>query len=346
MSAISATDPNQLVPVLPSENARTARGADAEGSKLTMFAEGDEEASFWDILDVINPLQHIPVVNTLYQEMTGDKIGVGARLAGGTLFGGPIGLIASAVGVAVEDATGDDLGGHVLALFRDEAPADAPVQVAMAKPAELRDTTAAALTPVVPAEEPPPAIAAPQAPVSIIPQEDAPTAATSASATPTLMFTVDGPMDAVQPAGAAIVPPTMPLAQAPAQAQPARFMPVPPRGAVNAVTAPPPVSVPVSNSGIRSNVPITGRDPVAHNGPSPLAVQKIMAEQGLGNVAHPMLPPTATAQPVTKADGAPSPKPAGGQSDWLSAMNQALDKYERSGNLAARVQDQPPVALQ
>ena len=46
--------------------------------------------TFGDIIDVINPLQHIPVVSTIYWELTGDKISPAARMAGGALFGGPI----------------------------------------------------------------------------------------------------------------------------------------------------------------------------------------------------------------------------------------------------------------
>ena len=129
------SDPNQFVPVLPSENAVTARQAenkDANAKHLTLFQDGDDQPSFWDLLDVINPLQHIPIVNDIYQELTGDKIGVGARLAGGTLYGGPIGLIASAVNCIVEEETGADIGGHVMALFRDDSGSEPTTQVAKA----------------------------------------------------------------------------------------------------------------------------------------------------------------------------------------------------------------------
>ncbi len=117
--------PGSLVPTLPTENAVTAAEASKaanspDAKQLSMFAEGDEEPSFWDFLDVINPLQHIPIVNNLYREATGDKIGVAARLVGGTLFGGPLGLLTSAANCILEESTGHDAGGHMLALFRDE----------------------------------------------------------------------------------------------------------------------------------------------------------------------------------------------------------------------------------
>ncbi|HEV7371081.1 MAG TPA: hypothetical protein VGO20_18420, partial [Arenibaculum sp.] len=50
--------------------------------------------SFWDLLDVINPLQHIPVVGTIYRALTGDEISTPARVAGGTLYGGVVGFAA------------------------------------------------------------------------------------------------------------------------------------------------------------------------------------------------------------------------------------------------------------
>ncbi|MGB6086494.1 MAG: hypothetical protein WBF74_07845, partial [Parvibaculum sp.] len=33
------------------------------------------EFGFSDFLDVINPLQHIPIVSSIYRELTGDELG-------------------------------------------------------------------------------------------------------------------------------------------------------------------------------------------------------------------------------------------------------------------------------
>ena len=44
---------------------------------------GADGLTFGDVLDVINPLQHIPVVSTIYRAITGDEISPGARVAGG-----------------------------------------------------------------------------------------------------------------------------------------------------------------------------------------------------------------------------------------------------------------------
>ena len=83
-----------------------------------------DEFSFYDLLDFINPLQHIPFVSTVYRELTGDKIGGAARLVGGALLGGPIGFVASVVNLAVETESGKDVGELVLALINGEQPFD------------------------------------------------------------------------------------------------------------------------------------------------------------------------------------------------------------------------------
>ena len=76
---------------------------------------GEDGFSFGDLLDIINPLQHIPVVSTLYRALTGDEISPGARLAGGGLFGGMPGLAFAAANQLIETDTGQDLGEHMIA---------------------------------------------------------------------------------------------------------------------------------------------------------------------------------------------------------------------------------------
>jgi len=80
---------------------------------------GDDGLTFEDILDVINPLQHLPVVSTLYREWTGDEIDPVPRIAGEALFGGVVGAISSLVNVIVDEISGNDIGGHALAFAGD-----------------------------------------------------------------------------------------------------------------------------------------------------------------------------------------------------------------------------------
>ena len=80
-------------------------------------AWGSDGFTFRDFLDIVNPLQHIPVVSWAYRAVTHDEIAPGARLAGGALFGGPLGLILAAADTTVEGATGADTGSRVLAML-------------------------------------------------------------------------------------------------------------------------------------------------------------------------------------------------------------------------------------
>ena len=51
-------------------------------------SSGTFDFSFHDLLSIINPLQHLPVIGTLYRAITGDKIGAIEKVAGDTLYGG------------------------------------------------------------------------------------------------------------------------------------------------------------------------------------------------------------------------------------------------------------------
>ena len=85
-------------------------------------ATADAGEFFSTLLDIINPLQHIPLVSKLYREWTGDEINSTARMVGGgAVFGGPIGFAAATANVLLEQASGDDLLGHAVALLSDDA---------------------------------------------------------------------------------------------------------------------------------------------------------------------------------------------------------------------------------
>ena len=78
---------------------------------------GPDGFSFQDLLDVINPLHHLPVIGSLYRAITDDEIAPAPRMAGGALFGGVIGFVAGLVNAVIEDETGSDLGEKALALI-------------------------------------------------------------------------------------------------------------------------------------------------------------------------------------------------------------------------------------
>ncbi len=80
------------------------------------------------LLDIVNPLQHIPVISTIYRKMTGDEIAPAARLIGGGLFAGPIGLAVATANIVADGATGQDLGERTVALFKGKASEPALAQ--------------------------------------------------------------------------------------------------------------------------------------------------------------------------------------------------------------------------
>jgi len=81
--------------------------------------------SFGDLLDIVNPLQHIPVIGTLYRAITGDTIDTPEKLAGDTLYGGPMGAISSLADIGFKEITGKDFGDTILSWFtghHDDTP--------------------------------------------------------------------------------------------------------------------------------------------------------------------------------------------------------------------------------
>ncbi|MFT5133298.1 MAG: hypothetical protein ACI9SC_001768, partial [Gammaproteobacteria bacterium] len=66
-----------------------------------------------DLIDIINPLQHIPILSNVYRKISGDTIDPAARVAGGALFGGPIGAALGVVGLAFEKMSADDDAGII-----------------------------------------------------------------------------------------------------------------------------------------------------------------------------------------------------------------------------------------
>lgn len=94
-------------------------------------ATQDEGFSLFDVaLDSVNPLQHIPGVSTVYQKTTGDDSSALANMAGGFLFGGPIGMAAGAAKSFLELMTGQDLGDHAMALFGDGTESEGLIHIA------------------------------------------------------------------------------------------------------------------------------------------------------------------------------------------------------------------------
>ncbi|TQV79230.1 tetratricopeptide repeat protein [Denitrobaculum tricleocarpae] len=114
-------------------------GREHEDDHETRHVEGE----FWDLVDVVNPMQHIPVVASIYRDVTEDEIKPAAKIAGGTLFGGVLGFASSIFDSVVEEASGQDMtqtavsalsqdqdddARHVAALRREKAETERLLQ--------------------------------------------------------------------------------------------------------------------------------------------------------------------------------------------------------------------------
>jgi hypothetical protein len=59
--------------------------------------------TFGEFIAGLNPLHHLPVIGTIYREVTGERIAPPMRVLGGALFGGPVGMLSSAVMAAIDE---------------------------------------------------------------------------------------------------------------------------------------------------------------------------------------------------------------------------------------------------
>lgn len=132
--ASAPPDPRFATRMRHEDGPRGAPGAE------TLAGDAGGALGFDDFVDLINPLQHIPVISTLYRAVTGDEIRAPVKVAGGALFGGPIGFVAALANAFVDEAAGRDVGemalaalvgddsngGTQVAAAQEPAPADTP----------------------------------------------------------------------------------------------------------------------------------------------------------------------------------------------------------------------------
>lgn len=71
----------------------------------TAFADGTTPGVA-DVVDMINPLQHIPLVSQYYREWTGDDMGYVSQVAGGALWGGGVGVATSFLNLGLTSIMG------------------------------------------------------------------------------------------------------------------------------------------------------------------------------------------------------------------------------------------------
>lgn len=110
-------------------NIRTTQYVREQAAQAAPAATAAEPSfGFGDLVDIVNPLQHIPVISTIYRHLTGDKIGTPEKIAGDTLYSGLSGLISSVGDAIFTEVTGNSVGDTVYAyVFGDDAPSQTGV---------------------------------------------------------------------------------------------------------------------------------------------------------------------------------------------------------------------------
>ena len=312
-------------------SAGDGRAASGPGKAAFNHPDGPD---FSDLLDILNPLQHIPVISTIYQHLTGDKEGAIDDLAGGALWGGPIGMVAAAVNLLVEDNTGKTIGANLLAMVigdDDEAVADA---------------TPAATSPEAAA---PPAVtaAAPAAPVAPVADSSSPIAEASAAAS-AAGSAAGGPVIAGNylvfgGAGSA-----MPLSLRPPPTNAAAMSATPALASTPASGSTPGSAADSAGVGRQGNFLIFGAGAPAAAAPPPMAsaaaatpaVQTAQLPPARSFPVPPrrgptspsaVLPPPTTGPAAVPGNGPSQAIPAAAGDSWfVAAFNKALDKYDQT----------------
>ena len=95
----------------------TPAPASPEADQKPQSKSSDWDFSFHNLLDIINPLEHLPIIGTIYRAITHTHIGVPERIAGDALYGGLWGAVSGVADAAFEAVTGKDFGSTVLAFF-------------------------------------------------------------------------------------------------------------------------------------------------------------------------------------------------------------------------------------
>ena len=99
--------------ILPSPTEEKSSVSHGKESGVRAF-ESEDGPSFADFLDIINPLQNLPIIGSIYRYLTGDERGGVSAVIGGALFGGPFGRALAALEVAARGESGQDFGEPVL----------------------------------------------------------------------------------------------------------------------------------------------------------------------------------------------------------------------------------------
>lgn len=115
--------------VVAHQAVESTRPLDLTRDRGKLHDDPPQDFTLDDFVDIINPLQHLPLISMVYRELTGDEIKPAMRILGDIGYGGPTGFMSSVAQVLFEAIFGDDIAGTAIAMItgEDEAPEQAAV---------------------------------------------------------------------------------------------------------------------------------------------------------------------------------------------------------------------------
>ena len=144
--ALAQAEQNQ--PDATPENILAFNGTMNNTPQTAPSTADSEEFGFTDLLDMMNPLHHIPVVGHVYREFSGDSIKPIGNIIGGALFGGPLGVASGLINTVIQEETGKDVTGNAMAMMlRGESPSYVKQQELSTQDPETRLAAAQAAAP-------------------------------------------------------------------------------------------------------------------------------------------------------------------------------------------------------
>lgn len=95
-------------------NIKTLNAYADAGRVITESKANTDQFNFGDVVDIVNPLQHLPVIGMVYRGLTGADLHPMSQIIGGALYGGPVGAMTGTANAITKVKTGKDMGDHAL----------------------------------------------------------------------------------------------------------------------------------------------------------------------------------------------------------------------------------------
>lgn len=95
-------------------NIKTLNAYADAGRMITESKANTDQFNFGDVVDIVNPLQHLPVIGMAYRGLTGADLHPMSHIIGGALYGGPVGAVTGTANAIAKVQTGKDMGDHAL----------------------------------------------------------------------------------------------------------------------------------------------------------------------------------------------------------------------------------------